>query len=389
MLANRIICALALVAAVLLFIVTNSAAALALVAFVIVVPLLSILFGSVATARTKIEFTLAPSCVAEQELAMEIIVTRPALYRSQIKLEFEFSNALTNAKMIVPVSLAPSSQKKEIYRLPVPTTSCGNITVALKSAKSIDSLGFASPSIQGKISSATYIVFPKLLDLNIETARTSHASFAGTAYDYHKKGQDRTEVFEIRDFREGDSLKSVHWKVSARFDDLVVREPSHPMDYDIALLNGVHTHIGNEAGMPAITNACMSIIASVSLALVRKGLGHAVFLGGSDETRSCYVDDMPSFNAMLDELMTVPLPSSDSPFVRLADEFTQTLRISKTVLVCDGINRPLLARTSQTTDLSVVHIARPGTAAGIENLSTCVMTHIPADDLARVKNLEL
>lgn len=389
MIINRIICALALIAAALLLVVTNSSAALALVVFVAVIPLLSILFGSIANARTAIDFSLAPSCVAEQELVMEITITRPALYRNQIKLEFEFSNSLTNAKMTFPINLAPSSQRLESYRLPVPTMSCGTITATLKSARAIDVLGFASQRIQRGAPRVTYTVFPKLLDLNIETARTSHANFSGTTYDHHKKGQDRSEVFEMRDFREGDSLKSVHWKVSARFEDLIVREPSHPMDYDIALLNGTHTHIGNESGMPLITNACMSIIASVSLALVRKGLGHAVFIGGEESPRFCYVDDMSSFNAMLDELMTTPLPDSDASFARLADEYTQVLRISKTVLVCDSINKSLLARTSQATDLSTIHIARPGSAAGIETLSTCFMTHIPADDLARVKNLEL
>lgn len=48
-------------------------------------------------------------------------------------------------------------------------------------------------------------------------------------YDKNKPGDDISEVFQIREYRGGDRLQSIHWKLSARTDDLMVREYSLPI----------------------------------------------------------------------------------------------------------------------------------------------------------------
>ena len=43
------------------------------------------------------------------------------------------------------------------------------------------------------------------------------------------KGDDRSEIFEIRDYKPGDELQTIHWKLSAKTDDLMVKEFSEPV----------------------------------------------------------------------------------------------------------------------------------------------------------------
>ena len=44
-----------------------------------------------------------------------------------------------------------------------------------------------------------------------------------------KRGSDHSEVFQLRPYEQGDSLKQVHWKASCKFDDLIVRDASFPI----------------------------------------------------------------------------------------------------------------------------------------------------------------
>lgn len=44
------------------------------------------------------------------------------------------------------------------------------------------------------------------------------------------RGNTEMNVSEIRDYREGDSLKFIHWKLSARMDELMVRELMDPAE---------------------------------------------------------------------------------------------------------------------------------------------------------------
>lgn len=394
MIRNRVICAIAFVLAVLLVITTNSAAALALVFFVVAAPLASVIVGGFVGASTKVAFNLAPSCVAGQLLEMEISVTRPPIMRSQIELVFEHRNALTGEVSKLPVNLAPGSDKVDSYRFAVPTLTCGRVSLRVASARVVDPLGFCAPHVRGALFESSYTVYPQLVDFEIDAANAAHSSFTGTAYDHHRRGQDKSEVFEMRGFRDGDSLKSVHWKVSARFDELVVREASHPMDYDITLLSGAHALDGTRAEAVEVMNACMAMTASLSLALVRKGLGHAVALVGPEGLQDHYVDSMASFEAMLDVLMTVPLigrgnvsdAEADAAFM---EAFSRIERVSKTVLVCDLVEEVLTAKIADTTNLTVVHISKDGTT-GMENVGSYLLAHIPAADVyTRVKNLEL
>ncbi|HCA04300.1 MAG TPA: hypothetical protein DEO32_00225 [Ruminococcaceae bacterium] len=44
-----------------------------------------------------------------------------------------------------------------------------------------------------------------------------------------KPGGGFSDNYELRPFRDGDSVKNVHWKVSSKYDELFVREPSLPV----------------------------------------------------------------------------------------------------------------------------------------------------------------
>lgn len=54
-------------------------------------------------------------------------------------------------------------------------------------------------------------------------------------YDKVKAGDDPSEVFQIREYRGGDRMQSIHWKLSARTDDLMVKEYSLPVGCAVVL----------------------------------------------------------------------------------------------------------------------------------------------------------
>jgi len=46
-----------------------------------------------------------------------------------------------------------------------------------------------------------------------------------------KPGGGFSEDHDLREYRNGDSIRSVHWKISAKYDDLIVREPLVPPNH--------------------------------------------------------------------------------------------------------------------------------------------------------------
>ena len=60
-----------------------------------------------------------------------------------------------------------------------------------------------------------------------------------------KSGGGFSDFYELREYRQGDSLKNIHWKLSSKYDDLIVKEPSLPI-YKEFTINAIFTDLAKE-----------------------------------------------------------------------------------------------------------------------------------------------
>lgn len=50
-----------------------------------------------------------------------------------------------------------------------------------------------------------------------------------------RKGTDASEMFDIRSYVPGDDIRSIHWKLSGKTDELIVRQASDRTHYDLVI----------------------------------------------------------------------------------------------------------------------------------------------------------
>lgn len=58
----------------------------------------------------------------------------------------------------------------------------------------------------------------------------------GDHYSEDKPGDDTSEIFEVRDYREGDNMSRVHWKLSVRQGRILVKDFSSPIFKSVLLI---------------------------------------------------------------------------------------------------------------------------------------------------------
>lgn len=58
----------------------------------------------------------------------------------------------------------------------------------------------------------------------------------GDLFSKDKAGDDVSELFSLREFRDGDSLHRIHWKLSSKMDDFIVKEYSFPFGADVTIV---------------------------------------------------------------------------------------------------------------------------------------------------------
>ncbi|WP_352420496.1 DUF58 domain-containing protein [Proteiniborus sp.] len=82
---------------------------------------------------------------------------------------------------------------------------------------------FGFYSFKKRISSNTsLLVYPEIINLSTFKITTSHQT--GEALVQNSVFQDKSRISSLREYREGDSVKAIHWKLSAKKDIPIVKD---------------------------------------------------------------------------------------------------------------------------------------------------------------------
>lgn len=101
---------------------------------------------------------------------------------------------------------------------------CGNYEISIDSFFITDMLGFLK--IRKKNNQHYDVgVLPETNLIPLEVSKRTR-DYIADADDYSTReaGDDPSEIYQIREYRDGDSLHNIHWKLSAKEDNLMVKE---------------------------------------------------------------------------------------------------------------------------------------------------------------------
>lgn len=158
----------------------------------------------------------------------------------------------------------------------------GGVKMEITQVKCYDLLGFVAfplPKKQWKqLQADTLLVLPSISEVPVYVSRQSR-DFVGESEEFSRErgGDDPSEIFQIRDYQPGDKLRSVHWKLSAKTEELIVREHSLPLGCPVVFyldlyqlpFRGKAKERNNEK-----EEGYFQIAASICQAMVREGCRH-------------------------------------------------------------------------------------------------------------------
>lgn len=128
-----------------------------------------------------------------------------------------------------------------------------------------DMLGFFWMGKKTKSIAATMIL-PEISEVMVKLGDgVKHFHGETELFDDTLAGLDQSEILGVREFRDGDKLQNVHWKLSARMDNLVVKENSLPKSCAIVIFMPT----GDMA-----RNGSLDYVASLSYTLMDLKCGH-------------------------------------------------------------------------------------------------------------------
>lgn len=336
----------------------DNSAAVILLAGLIILPAVSGILQFAAMRSVQIECKIKKSSYVKQEQYFEIELKKGNIIpMGALELEVEAENILYDEKRIHRLVLQPVEKREQLFQYPMDLQDCGQIKIRVPMAHFYDLTGIFQ--IRRKLElSAEILVYPTELRLNIQKNRRPEAEAVGELYDPLRKGQDVNEVSGLRNYMDGDSLGSIHWKLSGKMDELIVRELGYPSNYRTVLICDIMKKIGDQEIENEQNNAILALTASLSRSMLEANMEHILVKVSDGECRPIPVQTMGEHDDMVLETLCHPIEEKkdgeDSLYYFLRSNLLHLC--TKVIYITSHFDSEEARQLSRNLDLTILHV---------------------------------
>lgn len=171
-----------------------------------------------------------PHPAKAQPVALRVAaVNRSPLPAGRARVRLSIANQFTGEAQRESLEFSPS-RMPQILEHKLTCGACGLVACRLSKARAYDLLGlFWAPVRLKGAGACQLVVMPTAHRPALGLGQSSSQGSDGGRFSPDKPGEDPTELFGLRDYRPGDRLNRVDWKLSQKGEGLLVRQASLPL----------------------------------------------------------------------------------------------------------------------------------------------------------------
>lgn len=225
----------------------ESSLLVAVLALQILAPIPSCILGWRAAKGLNARLSVPiPAADKGEEILVELQLqnsSRLSILHAEVKLAYW--NQFRNRKTIKKYTLRVNAKGRSTYQFKIASERCGNIKICVERLRVWDYLGLLGFSAAGG-QQETVSVLPSFFEFPVDGGEELPGLAGETdEFDTRRGGDDPSEIFQIRSYRPGDRPQNIHWKMTARSEELMVKEFSLPIRYQTAVFLDLHGEAGD------------------------------------------------------------------------------------------------------------------------------------------------
>lgn len=263
---NRVLWICLTVAAAALYLFAGSAATFAVLMAAIFAPVLSIASAFLFLRGVKASLELPGSCAAGDtvETRLELSGGR---FAPSVDCTLAVENVYTGERVERDVTAGHDGATIKFT-----PSHCGLLRVSIAAARLRDPLGLVR--LRAKASAERELpVEPRRFETRITLADDVDTTAESDGYSMTRPGSDPSETFGVREYQPGDPIKRIHWKLSQKSQNLMLRELGLPIVRRALILLETAFPEG-EPPRPEALHAASEVFFSVSAALCEQEMAH-------------------------------------------------------------------------------------------------------------------
>ena len=267
-------------------------------------------------------------------------------------------NGLTGAVCQKELAAAAIKPGEEIpFVLEQVTT--GKLELTVQQGRLLDFFGIFAKKLPCPPSQSC-LVYPRTIPVILGSLPYSQTVEDSMLYSQYQPGRDVTEIFALHDYAPGDDLRRIHWKLSAKTDQLQVRDFALPLNHSVVIL----LELSLPQTAPADLSAAVDVAVSLSAALVHQGIRHTLawYDAESDAFLMEEIADMNDFTDTLPALLSAKAALEGSSALLYYQQSPLAANATHLYYVATAPEAEPLCQLAAASSLSLIYVNGEKTA---------------------------
>ena len=198
------------------------------------------------------------------------------------------------------------------------------------------------------------LIFPKPIFLHVLLTQWPKAIETGEIYDEQIRGEDVSETFDLREYQKGDSIRTVHWKLSGKTDDLLVREFSRPANYNTILLFEFHRRPEEDSDSKHSINMIASLTRAVMEGLLQLNMGHQIGFVIRGTLRINTIDSQDAAAQMVESMMSMRAEKGSTDMIQTFLKLEMYRQYTKVIYITERFDERAVSELSRLVNVSII-----------------------------------
>lgn len=193
------------------------------------------LLAFLAKKKLSVQLTVSPTAAKKAETVLTVSVNNSGLLSCKAKVKIHIRNLLTGEEDAKTVFTFAGRKSTAVATVSVRAEHCGKIGITATQISVYDAFGLFSfcKETNGK---TAMLILPDIYPVELSVGQQRRADMSSDEYSMLRSGDDPGETFALREYRPGDKIKNIHWKLSEKIGVPTVRELGLTVNNSLLLL---------------------------------------------------------------------------------------------------------------------------------------------------------
>lgn len=308
-----------------------------LLAFLLMYAAVSFVWVRMAAKKTAAEIFLPVTRISRgDKFQIQVkIRNRGQLPLTTVQIKVRLTEVLRNDESIykeVTGYAGVDRKGNAVWQVWTKPVHCGVIQAEIREVYVWDYIGLCRAAVKAKLLPGLVSVCPNISQMEWEGEVAGGGRLCEAAQTVAAgRGEDTQEIFDTRFYQQGDVLRSIHWKLSAKEDELLVKEFSRDEDV-AALVIADGSKENSEEIMPDEKDAFLDKCVSLSGWLLENKMAHEfMWMTGKDTASRLPVKAECELYELSEEILGINMGAGVQLTEELAgksEEFRNIIRVT-------------------------------------------------------------